>query len=322
MKKIVFLFGAGASAFCGLLNAPPTAKNLYSKLIQQDNLIKWKNLPTEFKLKFEDNNSNNYNFETILDDFVSNELKKYGNSSVFGSSQVSPTPSTLDLMFELAKYFIDFSDIKENTHYNYLLDLIVKNKDLISCYLFTINYDIILDELLTKKQIPKENYFKLHGSCNWFLPNNIKIAAKNNMRISQDPNFCLIDTESIPRELSRENSIFEYNCGNYPIIATYAKIKRTPFLRSYFKKLWGCWDNMIENCDFIVIVGVSFNEFDSHIWNSLLKNYKKIIYIDPNAEDYEKKAQKKDPNIVWKLKLTTGFGKDSIDKLFKEINKI
>ena len=157
-KKVLILFGAGASnGSGGILDPPPLGRDLFTRLSNQFP-NSWGKLSEKYRSKFSEN------FEKGMEMFY-NEVDDY-------------TQYLKDMTIFFSKFKIDY--FKENLYW-ILISKYIHPLESTELMLSTINYDCLI-ELAALQFNPNITYWgknkgikilKIHGSCN-FIKSNVR----------------------------------------------------------------------------------------------------------------------------------------------------
>ncbi len=295
-RKIVFLFGAGASYGAGDIvpECPPLGSHLFEKLCSIWPST-WGKLPENIKNKFK-----NSNFESGMEIIYS----KFGGA----------IPK---LMQEMAIYFVQFRPYQHHTLYNQLLRLLTENSLIQKTFLSTINYDCVLEYALLHEGISFDYFFesedkipilKLHGSCNFFC-NNIQgkgiqygtgVIIDGGITASLDPNW-VIEQCLVKSDLA-------------PVMCLYMREKPLNISPSIIKNLQENWSKTIIEGDLFFCIGAKplFDD-DTHIWDPI-NNSKAEIYYIGSKSDYAAWQENKKQNNKY-------FLGETFRKAFPEIEE-
>ncbi|MBP1129001.1 hypothetical protein JOE25_000544 [Serratia sp. PL17] len=260
----LFIIGAGASYGSGPChpNNPAMGNKLLSELIKAKGEAS-KLKPSTIEV-FE------RNFEMGMDEI-------YRNKEV----------NIVEFLRDMAYYFLNF-EIKEGNVY---LDLInkIKNKQ---CVIASTNYDLLIEQAISglglqfqyagppsiSKNIP---LLKIHGSCH-FLP--IVPDCLFDISFDFEPNSgaILVDSPIKPATSKEEVITFMDKHKKFaPALAIYHPKKEVLFCPEDIERQKAHFCLEIEKAKNIIIIGLSINKADEHIWGNLAKCKGTIYHIDP-----------------------------------------
>jgi hypothetical protein len=263
-RHTVFLFGAGASAFCQKYDCPPVGNKLFAKLRKHGGVaaILSNQLTSVFNRNFED-----------------------------GVEQVWDTHSEylVGILRETALYLAQFEPGPDNLYRQLVRHLIGTRTRAV---LATINYDLLI-ELAVCAEGRKVTYhtfpvswgnipvIKIHGSIN-FLPqvsirdigfaigrgNTILEGAK--ISVAKSPSevidWCLLET------------------GIAPAMALYTKKKPVLICPDVVRFQMGQWFRALEEAKRVYVIGVHPNPDDHHIWDVLGSCRAEFFYVGPEGD--------------------------------------
>ncbi len=270
--KNLFLFGAGASYGSIDVNPypPPLGIDLFLRLKGFESRL-WSRFPPEIENLF------NSNFERGMEE-IWNKYSTY----------------TADLMQSLGKYFSRFSIGEENLYYKFINSL-KEDDNIQDCLFSTLIYDCLIEGGLLKNGY-KLNYFpeysqndnvipilKLHGSCNFIIAQ----LQASNIRFSKGIVF-----EGGVKSIhpSHVNSYFSGNSSLPPVMSIYAKSKPLQVSPEVIKHIQQEWQQNIQKTKKIIVIGVSPNIEDHHIWDFITKTQAKLFYVG-NEENFNHYTQ-------------------------------
>lgn len=262
MRRILFLFGAGASYGAGgvLPNPPPLGDWVYEELARCHPST-WGSLPSSVG-------------EQLSEDFEG------GMGTVYQNYQRAiPT-----LMQQMAVYFVQFRPYEGKSLYCKLNNF-VKNEGIEDeIFYSTINYDCILDFSMLKQGLnmsyfPQDNeesipLFKLHGSCNMFSQ---KIDIGKKVRYDTNIGFeggiqAFIDTNKVMKKCLIES-------GLSPVMCLYMKCKPLQISPSVIEETQNIWANRVSKAEIVFCIGINPLPEDKHIWNPLSRTSATVYYI-------------------------------------------
>jgi len=296
-KTISFLLGSGFSIKAGL----PNSESLNSVFIKFsikdfDNLFDGinisfnkeeirilGNLLDAFALKHSD-----FNYEEFYDYFYFERLNNFNR---------------IDLLINLLVYRkLKENEVKLNDYLIFLTTIKeISNKNKVD--IFTLNHDILLEEILLIKNVEfhdgfslindvpvfdnnfnsKINIVKLHGSINWFYYYEPNITPK-------DPN------NRFPEKKIFKSTVIEQFCENHeninnliPLFLTGKNVKSEKSKNNiYLNQLLSQFKDNIGKSEELIIIGYSYGDayinmiLQSEIEKS--KSIKRIININPNVD--------------------------------------
>lgn len=262
MRRIIFLFGAGASFGAGdiIPERPPLGSQLYSSLATIYPHT-WGDLPAEVKLKFEADN-----FESGMGTLY----ERY--------SQVVP-----QLIREMAVYLIQFRPSSAHSLYCNLIRYLRDNNLLHQTLFSTLNYDCILEFSLLRQGI-NITYFdegtehtfpvwKLHGSCNMFS----KDVKASGILYSKGVVF-----EGGLEAYMDIGTVVEHCLVNQalaPAMCLYMKGKPLQISPSVILGLQNLWRNQITEAGKVFCIGINPWPEDDHIWAPLSQTQAHLYFV-------------------------------------------
>lgn len=286
MKKVLLLFGAGASYGSDLCGTPPLTLNLFNELKAFHPNI-WNQIPIELENIF-------------ISDFET------------GMSNLSDNNPTLlpILQRSMASYFFKFEPKEENL-YRKLAKKIKSTRW--KGIVVTINYDRLLtkalvDEGLTIK-INNSNFDNSinlilpHGCCNLFnenvkgLPKNIKM---NGLRVKTN----LVGISPVLKNNPKDfYSAIKTNA--FPPIMSYIESgKSTMSGVDFITEQRRLYEKEVLNSDLVCIVGVKINPRDKHIWLPLQNTSAELVYCSgkdwKEFENWSKKFRRYNTLTIFK----------------------
>lgn len=295
MAKHVIIFGAGASFGSDKTNTPPLGSNLFSAL-QQFNPDGWGRIDGELANAFQSD------FEGAM-------------TSV--NSQALPP-----LQRAMAAYFFRFQPTQNSLYYK--LSLLIAEKDW-SGALVTLNYERLLEiSLLVAKINPfdrnahEEKFIELclpHGGCNLFCESVKGLASAVSFSgLNVQTNGPIIGI--------RDTIIFQQRIQNDafpPVMSYFEPSKRTTSGVNFIEGQRKRYEDLVNNAEKVIIVGLRIREHDEHIWKPLSNTKATLIYCSGNSagEEFKKWAYKNRNGKIDKVLMQ--YFDESFDQLIKEL---
>lgn len=265
---IVFLFGAGASY--GSLDCtpycPPMGYHLFDELRKAGGIAT--SVDRELAAVFRQD------FEKGMDQFFGRRWQDID-----------------EFLRDMAKYFAQFEPGPDNLYRR----LIGALKDArVKTVFSTLNYDLLIEiaasqaGLLLSYDLPLRpstlRIRKIHGSCN-FLP-DIPTGMLQNVKI-ESPSQTGTKLEA-PIRIAKPRDVIEFcEKSDYaPAIAIYAPSKWIPFCASFVHKQRKYWQAEVYQAECIFVIGATVRERDAHIWGPLARSEARLIYVDPEPEEF------------------------------------
>jgi hypothetical protein len=208
-----------------------------------------------------------------------------------------------DLHWDIAEYFLLEHRIKIDSLYVHLLEKI-KNH-FTEFKLATLNYDVLLFEALEKinfigseKQLTTlipvclphgssliycktPNYKRAEGAYEFYSGQ----VTGHPIIINEEVNKVEIDVfKSFDQFQERRSDLFP------PIMCYIEPLKRIPVGKHFIAAEQRKWREWAQHSSAIVIIGVSVNRNDKHIWEPLRKTPARILYVSgtKSKKDFEK----------------------------------
>lgn len=285
--KVLFLFGAGASAYSGECypTNPPLGADLF-EVMEKEGLVP-SSIDTTIRNKFIKD------FEEGM--YLLNEQ---------GSQFYNP------FQRNLAKFFARFSPGRSN-FYCQLLGRLKQRNFLWKTTFSTLNYDCLIERSTSALSIPMRYgprclveakdvlpVYKVHGSCG-FLPNLMGVTL----------NGCTFkgsksDVDAPVQSTFQQKEITDW-CDNpamnsiSPAMAMYMKGKRRAYCPSHIELHYTNWKRALNSCSHCFIIGVRFSEEDNHIWQPCLEAKCVLNYIDPKPSNFMEWAKQNNREKVF-----------------------
>lgn len=298
--KVVLLFGAGASAFCGpvryrgdLSESPPLGsgpKGLFAVLQQEGGIA------TQFHSEVQ---------SALISDFEE------------GMRLIEGMPGTWHCEFQrqISLHLAGYR-VRPNNHYLRLLSpSFMRSKEI---QYSTINYDMLLDDAFNQYNLIVEGspmdspspqfvtLLKLHGAC------NILIDIKNDVHgyeVIGSPFGLQSPVGGNVGRLYLARSLREIErwCRDYkneqfaPVIAQYVREKSFLTHATALEGIQAFWAKKIADAAVVILVGVRYVPGDNHIWKPLLESSSELFVVDPNfdaIEDWGMNRTKKPRHIA------------------------
>lgn len=268
--SIVFLFGAGASAFSGECypKAPPLGNTLFAELREAGGIAA--EIESDIASLFADS------FEVGMAEFQKRHR--------------SDAPAFLR---QMSAYFAKFEPGPANLYFDVLRILRASRRRFV---IATVNYDLLIERAATiaggriayhAPPVPTNNIslLKLHGSCN-FLPNaaGVKIFDIGfDLPGAEDANLETTVRVAQPEEVDR---VCKHQTALAPVVALYAVGKQILYCPAFVRQQQHDWSKVVAEASRIYIVGVRLSVHDVHVWMPLQKTQAKVFYIGPDAQDF------------------------------------
>lgn len=192
---------------------------------------------------------------------------------------------------EMGAYFTQFKPGPSNL-YRIVIDLLAKTKR--KAVLSTTNYELLV-ELAINQAGYNVNYsgfsasrntmpvLKIHGSCNFFPSEHIKIS---NINFLVSEGFAILNTGiRIAKNLQEVSDFYRLENSVAPAISMYARGKSVLYGPSFIAEQQKAWQLEIERASRIYVIGLRVNCADAHIWNPL-KSSKAPLYYVGQSEDF------------------------------------
>lgn len=289
MKTI--LFGAGASVDESMNGKVPLTSELFQVLRREKE--SWKTLDAEQVSIFE-----HHDFEDamqLLLDALPDVAEKENNCCRIDFARLSNNPNLRlwsDLQWDMAEYFLFGHRLKECSLY---IDLLEKIKFHFSDFkLSTLNYDILLFQALERVKLvsPDMNLATPipicvpHGSSLLYCHSPNYKRTKDGYgiypgQISGNPihineNYNQVDV----RVFQSFNHFKERRLDLFPPIMCYIEPqKRVHIGYKFIQAEQRKWREWVKHSTAIVIIGVSVNRNDKHIWGPLAQTSARILYV-------------------------------------------
>lgn len=302
-EKVVFFFGAGASKSEGEITTNQLLEKSFKRFPSDDKVIMVK----EYLKDIYNNKCDNSNIPTLEEVLgpIDIALQKQENMSTNWDVE-KLTDLRDNLIYCICKILDENLQSPKGYHKKFVDNLLVMYPDLWKkCSFISLNYDILLDNELTKLvdsasnidlnygiqfrnndwRNPREQnvrLLKLHGSLNWlYCPtcNSIKITPKEKgvMKIYTQSENC-------------ESDFCKGRSKQKPIVVppTFTKAYGNPFLVS----IWLQAEIVLQKATTVCFIGYSMPEADIHIQYLLKKslfrqdgNKPKIIVVNPDPKN-------------------------------------
>lgn len=266
----LFLFGAGASAFCGdcVPRCPPVGNELFDALQAEGGVATTVDgdLASLFRGDFEEG----------MQEFRS---RREVETSTF--------------LRDMASYFARFEPGSAN-HYRTLVEGLASSRQV--AVFATLNYDLILEQVISQMgwritylgNPPTQNFLvlKLHGSCN-FLP---ALAPRQisgiGFDLSNSPQAGVLEA---PVRVAHPREVLEF-CRTEdsiaPSIALYAQGKQVLYCGRFVREIQEAWRGQVAKAHRIFVIGVRPNRADTHVWGALAKKGAPIWYVGPDRDAF------------------------------------
>ena len=275
--KLFFLFGAGASAYCGpcFPKCPPLGGQLFQELAHGGGTHS--NLPEDVKRNFSDGG-----FEEGMRLLLQED-------SELGA----------ELQKEMAIYFSQF-EIRPNNLYLKFAALI-KNWEH-GVVLSTLNYDLLLERALAGSGInalyhtgqPTVSCFgrtvsllKPHGSCNFLPGKNSGSCTGVSVSAGSIPIAAIIESGV---RIATSKEIQEHCKGQDvrpPAMCYYSPDKSPSRSGVFVANQHKMWVQSLKQATNVFIIGVCPNKNDTHLWEPLKKAKGTIHFVDPNPSAFQ-----------------------------------
>lgn len=283
--KIMFLFGAGAShGNCSISSHnPPLGNGLYAALLESSEI--WRlhsdSFNDELKSDF------HRNFELAFTKI---------NRPPFIKDELQRNAMILNLQIEIMKYLISFnphSELELNNYYK-LIKTLKNNALLFSTSFSSLNYDCILEKILTLEKISYCDYlgnsdetyehpiklYKPHGSSNYTL-------RQSNFHV-EGTAFSPTVKLNLPIDVLKFQTPYETDNRNqrgllWPIMSLYTSDKENINGKTSLANIRKKWAYEVHKATHIISIGVRYVENDTHIWDPIKNSKGKIIFYGENS---------------------------------------
>ncbi len=303
-NKICFLFGAGASAFSEPNEnhpLPPLGNQLFKKMKERGYIPD--NLTKDLHAPFEEN------FEEGMKELVNQE----GENSKFYAP----------LYNRLARYICEFNPT-QNNYYVQLLDLCHQTKLNSRVVFSTLNYDLLIEKSFKLRhqnwcwyyRFPCLNHtslLKLHGSCN-FIPDLPVMRNVQFQDCANDIQTSITAHHSSDKIKSWCTLQEQNNNGITPALSFYMEGKPVKICSQDIKQQQEHWKHALKESQILYIVGVAFNENDTHIWQTIAESGCEVRIVDPKPQSIINYFKKRGVNVAH----YAGSFKDAIPKWKKD----
>lgn len=206
------------------------------------------------------------------------------------SRQINP------LQKELACYLSSFNTQPDNA-YSRLFNKIKTVCDRLA--IATLNYDLLIEQSLAHHRIAfnynsekgSMSLMKIHGSSN-FLPELGGLTLSGNVMINCGTFVEGLQTNAVSS--TREIGAWcndPKNSDISPVLAMYAKDKRTVMNRELVEKMQTNYSNTLLKSSHVIIVGTKYIEHDQHVWKPISESSADILIIDPYPDSTLRWAQ-------------------------------
>jgi hypothetical protein len=310
--KILFLMGAGASYGSRdcffhdsrkIRKKPPLGEDLYEELCKYFSVIE--ECAGEFRTIFQERGGFESGIATI------HECDK----------TFLPIVSKA-----IARYFFSYYPGSGNL-YKKLIDLLLYFPHE---YTFsTLNYDLLLERSLKERGLPyyyrwkdveqKESkgyhIIKPHGSCNFLRSSRDSVDVHKNYTpllleetMEASAYFCDDDENTL-------QSISNFNDRVTPVIGFYANGKIVGICREEISvQLHSFHEEMME-ADQVIIIGVSVNPDDEHIWKPLSSTPATVIYFSRDTTPFRSWAEKNREDRTRPWRTVEGYFEEALGVL-------
>ena len=290
-KKLLFLFGAGASHGCDCVipPKPPLGKDLFNHLLNDESLRFWRDYSQRFP-------------DSIKEEFELNFESAFSKLVRLYSDETYKIVMLQHLQVELADYLFKF-DIPNNfstNNYFRLIKILQNNNLLYQSNFSSLNYDCIFEKILVAMKIKYCNYlgnvgeiynekiklFKPHGSSNYIIKRrnfDVQVASFS-PAISLD-----FPIEAINFKTFAEINKMEHRSNLWPIMSLYNFEKENRICFTSLKNIRKKLDYTIHKATHIILIGVRYVENDTHIWSPINKSKGKLIYFGDDLTGFQRK---------------------------------
>ncbi|MBE9397064.1 hypothetical protein IOQ59_07285 [Pontibacterium sp. N1Y112] len=271
--SIVFLFGAGASAFSGECSRepPPLGNELF------DRLVKIGSPASELNDKYG---------ETFRKDFEAGMREIASNEGALA----------IPLLRQIGKYLGSIEVRSGNTYCEFIKEI---QPYLNEVCLATLNYDCLLEQALSILNIDFSlkpfctddvgpSLLKLHGSSNWLpvIPENL---ALSNVVVS-NPEMALVSGVTKACYASSTEAIEKWHeeerfSSLAPIMCNYAEGKNCMVNPEVVAQVQEFWVNTIAQVKLVVLVGVRYISEDTQVWDCIEASECELAVINPDKNE-------------------------------------
>jgi hypothetical protein len=268
--RFLFLLGAGASFGCGPVEPfrPPLGKDLFGELGAK--YPTWGQLPREAQLEFQRDGLFEPGFVWV---------------------RANMDHLSAALLREMALYFLQFRP-KQGNAYAELIDTVLGWKTEVT--IATLNYDLILDIVVAGKQKGTIDYdipsstgrvpiLKLHGAPNILPTVPLGMISgttfANNKRAAYSGPMEFASIEKSQRRWSADDSLG-------PAMALYAPGKDVLMSPEIVEHIQRSYWRAAQSVEKIYVVGVSYVEHDSHVWDVLISTPAAVVIANPDGSTY------------------------------------
>jgi hypothetical protein len=285
-RRLVFLFGAGASKGAGatLPYSPPVMPELFDELARH--------VPFEWGVK------------GWLHPYADGFRRDF-EGTFAATVQRLPKPGwtphhhvleQLTVTWSIAEYFARFTINAGLTDYYSRLLTELEAHRLIKQTLFcTLNYDCLLEQAAalsglqvdygcTRKGASFLRVAKLHGSCN-FVTHPVANHAFSSLWPGQvlDIGFAHLPVTDLPNALLKARANLGFNRA-FPVLALMSPGKEHLITPTPMRAMRALWQSEVMQATELFIIGVGFNERDSHIIEPVRQLAIPIWYIGGHHE--------------------------------------
>lgn len=279
-NEIVFLFGAGASKGAGHVDpyCPPVMQHLYEELARSFP-EKWG--PGSSMDKHEE--KFRQNFEEAFAEIV----LRVGKDN-FGPLITPPSLSILEAQCPLALYFSRFVlDSSGLDCYSKLLSRLKDSGKIPHCLFGSINYDCLFEQAALKLGLWSDydcihgesaQVAKLHGSCNFITT---ELSGQRHMLAGQGVHY-EVQLNFLPvvnLEATLRCKISGIQPAHLPVMSQVSPGKEDVLAPRRILEIRQKWAIAVSAAATVVIIGVSYNQNDTHIVEAIRKAPAKLLYI-------------------------------------------
>lgn len=286
-KKVVFLFGAGASkgAICVVPEPPSIMPELHDKLLEYD-LFYWGSVIRTHEADFK------ANFEAAYSRFIVGVPPDDQSPRI-----ILPSLTILERQIPLAFYFSRFLlDSSGSDLYSKLMSGLKDCNALQKCLFGSLNYDTLLEQSITRIRASVDylctsatnrvQVVKLHGSCNFVTG---RLSPQTRASLSAPGTFTngQIDfLEPSPDLESLLRAKFQGHEPEFlPVMTPISPEKQTYYGATQIQAMRNNWLTAVSAAQLVAVIGVSDNPNDKHVTDTIKQSgARRLLYIGGNTD--------------------------------------